>query len=159
MAFAERFMTTPDPVELGGRRVKRYEIHIEDSPIDPAIVDAAYARLPQLLPERTGTVPASFTVLHRSAMGAYLLAYSWTLTDVLECRAVVAGVRVLGCPDDDPAHFVESAGQWIGCVWELVPLEHERSAWVRHILRPDAPDLDGYVADQHKPGPVGLPQQ
>ena len=27
------------------------------------------------------------------------------------------------------------------------PIHHERSAWVRHILMPDAPDLDGYLAD------------
>jgi hypothetical protein len=42
-------------------------------------------------------------------------------------------------------------------VWELAPLEHERSAWVRHVLTPDEPDLDAYVADQAAPGPVGRP--
>jgi hypothetical protein len=155
MAFAERFLTTPEPVELPARRVKRYEIHIEDRPIDAAITKAAYEWLPRLLPEPDGTPPGSFSVLHRSAMGCYLLVYSWTLEDVLECRPVVAGVPVLGCPDNDPTHFVPSTGQWIGCVWELAPLEHERSAWVRHVLQPDQPALAGYIADQLPPGPVG----
>lgn len=30
------------------------------------------------------------------------------------------------------------AKQWIGCVWELGPLEDERSAWVQHMLAGDA---------------------
>jgi hypothetical protein len=158
MPFAERFLTTPEPVELPGRTVKRYEIHIEDKPVGDVITTAAYAWLPRLLPEPDGTPTASFSVLHRSATGSYLLVYSWVLDDVLECRPVVAGVPVLGCPDDDPAHFVASTGHWIGCVWELAPLEHERSAWVRHVLRPDEPDLAGYLADQLPPGPVGRPR-
>jgi hypothetical protein len=31
-------------------------------------------------------------------------------------------------------------------------LHHERSAWVRHILAPGAPDLDGYLADSMPSG-------
>lgn len=158
MAFAERFLTTPDPVELSGRTIKRYEIHIEDEPIDSSIRDAAYAWLPRLLPESTGTLPAGYSVLHRSALGSYLLVYSWVMTDILECRTALAGVRELGCPDDDPANFVASGGSWIGCVWELAPLEHERSAWVRHVLQAESPDLRGYAADQLAPGPTGRPR-
>lgn len=45
----------------------------------------------------------------------------------------------------------------IGCVWELAPLEHERSAWVRPGLMPASPDLDGYLADEVADGPVGDP--
>ena len=158
MAFTERFLTTADPVELSGRTIKRYEIHIEDRPIDSSIRAAAYAWLPRLLPEGSGTLPAGYSVLHRSAMGSYLLVYSWIMTDILECRTALAGVRELGCPDDDPTNFVASDGSWIGCVWELAALEHERSAWVRHVLQAEPPDLQAYTADQLAPGPTGLPQ-
>jgi hypothetical protein len=44
---------------------------------------------------------------------------------------------------------------WIGCVWELAVLEHERAAWVRHILSPATPDLDGYLNDLHPEKPIG----
>ena len=44
---------------------------------------------------------------------------------------------------------------WIGCVWELPPLLHERDAWVRHMLTPDAPDLDAYLADSLPEGTTG----
>jgi hypothetical protein len=36
---------------------------------------------------------------------------------------------------------------WVGCVYELVPLGHERDAWIRHMLVPSVPDLDGYLSD------------
>jgi hypothetical protein len=157
MAFAERFLTTPDRVDVAGRQVKRYHINIDDTEIDQAVQDAAYAMLPRLMPPPDETPPASFSVLHRSAMGAYLLVYSWTFADVLDCRTTVAGVPALDCPDEDPTHFIVSTRHWIGCVWELAPLEHERSAWVRHILQPDRPDLAGYLADQHAPGGIGGP--
>lgn len=157
MAFAQRYLTTPDRIEVGGRHVKRYHLTVDGAEIDGAVQDAAYALIPRLLPEPDGTPPASFSMLHRSGIGAYLLVYSWTFADVLELRAAVAGVPVLGAPDEDPTNFAMSTRHWIGCVWELAPLEHERSAWVRHVLQPDQPDLDGYLADQHPSGWTGNP--
>src|SRR6266542_4063793 len=40
-------------------------------------------------------------------------------------------------------------------VWELPPLGHERSAWVRHVLAPAEPDLGGYLADTLPEGKTG----
>jgi hypothetical protein len=34
----------------------------------------------------------------------------------------------------------------LACVWELLAIEHERSAWVEHVLaRPGRPHIDGYL--------------
>ncbi|MEV3988080.1 hypothetical protein AB0J57_04160 [Streptomyces sp. NPDC049837] len=149
MAFAEKFLFTPPPVEVDGRRVKRYHVTADPSGIAPDVEKAAYEVLPELLPEPDGTTPpASFTVLHRGGDdGAYLNTYSWVWDNVLHCSIAVAGQPSLGCPDRDPTHFVPLERPWIGCVWELPPLAHERDAWVRHILAPDRPDLDAYMAD------------
>jgi hypothetical protein len=40
-------------------------------------------------------------------------------------------------------------------VWELPPIQHERDAWVRHMLVPDAADLAGYLADAMPDGSTG----
>ena len=40
-------------------------------------------------------------------------------------------------------------------MWELAPLVHERDAWVRHMLAPDQPDLDAYLADYLPDGTTG----
>ncbi len=82
------------------------------------------------------------------------LAYSWVWDNVLEYHTAAAGVPFLGCPDEDPTHFIELERPWIGCVWELAPLEHERAAWVKHLLS-GAPDLAAYLADTCRPQPAG----
>jgi hypothetical protein len=155
MAFTERYLRTPGVIEVAGRRVKRYHVNTSDGEIEQAIQQAAYGFLPGLLAESDGTPPAAFVVLHRGQDAAYLNAYSWVWDNVLECHTAAAGIPFLGCEDDDPTNFKELAKSWIGCVWELPPLGHERSAWVRHMLAPDQPDLTSYLTDVLPEGMVG----
>jgi len=148
MTFAEKYLRSAGPVAVGGRQVKRYHVSIKPE-IEENIEKAAAEFMPRLLPAPDGeTPPASFVILHRGAgSAAYLNAYSWVWGNVIECRTAVAGVPFLDCPDEDPEHFGELSRPWIGCVWELAPLGHERAAWIRHVLRPSQPDLAGYLAD------------
>ncbi|MCI4066536.1 hypothetical protein MRQ36_29855 [Micromonospora sp. R77] len=157
MAFHDKQLTVPGTVEVAGRHVKRYHVDQPGRRLEPAVVATAYEFLPRLLPSSDGhTPPASWSVLHRGAdSGAYLLAYTWFWDNVVECRIAVAGQPALDCPDDDPAHFVPMTRPGVGCVWELGVLEHERTAWIRHVLAPDRPDLPGYLADTRAEGPVG----
>lgn len=155
MPFTERHLRTLEPVELAGRRLKRYHVNVTDAEIDPAIQEAAYAYLPKLLPGLDETPGAGFVVHHKGEHAAYINAYTWVWDNVIECHTAAAGEPFLGCPDRDPTHFTEITRSWIGCVWELAPLVHERSAWVRHMLAPDVPDLPGYLADLLPEGLVG----
>lgn len=151
MAFEEKNLLALEPVEIAGRHVKRYHVTADPAGIEPEVEKAAYALLPELLPEPDGTPAASFVVLHRGDdTGAYLNVYSWVWDNVLHFAGAAAGQAALDCPDTDPTHFVRidpGVRNWIGCVWELAPLGHEREAWVRHMLTPAAPDLAGYLAD------------
>jgi hypothetical protein len=115
--------------------------------------------LPQLLPEGDGsTPPASWMILHEGADGSsYVNAYSWVWDNVVEVHAAAAAQPHVGCPDDDPTNFVVLDRPWMGCIWELPPFGHERSAWVRHVFGADAPDLDAYLADVLPDGPAGPP--
>ncbi len=149
MPFTDRYLRAVAPIEAGNRQIKRYHISTVDAEIEQEVQDAAYRMLPHLLPAPDDeTPPASFVILHRGLGGAaYLMAYSWVWTNVIECRSAAAGVSFLGCPDSGPENFIQLDRPWIGCVWELAPFGHERAAWVRHILAPDEPDLSGYLAD------------
>ena len=160
MTFTEKFLRARPAIEVAGRSIKRYHVTPGPDGVEPEVERAAFAILPRLLPERDETPPATFIVVHRSRgdNAAYLNAYSWVWDNVLHFRGAAAAQAELGCPDADPTHFVVLDGRpWIGCVWELPALGHERSAWVRHMLMPDVPDLAGYLADTLPPGPTGGP--
>ncbi len=158
MAYAEKHLIALEAVEIGGRHVKRYHVTADPAGIEPEVEKAAYALLPELLPEPDGTPAAGFAVLHRGGdTGAYLNVYSWAWDNVLHFAGAAAGQPALDCPDTDPTHFVPVTGtdrdrSWIGCVWELAPLAHERAAWIRHVLAPDTPDLPAYLADALRSG-------
>ncbi|MGH8988091.1 MAG: hypothetical protein ACRDXC_05775 [Acidimicrobiales bacterium] len=156
MGFVEKFLGAPGVLEVGGRQLKRYHVASVGQEVEPEVQEAAYAFVAELLPAPDEeTPPAGFTVLHRNSQGAFIDAYSWVWGNVIECRVAAAGVPGLGCDDKDPTHFMPLARPWIGCVWELAPIGHERSAWVRHILEPDTPDLVGDLADTYREGMTG----
>ena len=159
MAFKEKLLSSAPPVQVGERRYKRYYVTTETAVITLEVEKAAFALLPGLLPEPDGTPPAGFVVLHRGGDGAaYLNAYTWVWDNVLHMRGAAAAQAALGCPDEDPTHFMPLDPldrPWIGCVWELPPIQHERDAWVRHMLIPDAADLDGYLGDAMAAGATG----
>ncbi len=159
MTFQQKYLRVPPPINLAQRWIKRYHVNNDHSEIEPEIEKAAYALVPSLLPESDPeTPPVSFVVLHRGGDGAaYVNAYSWVWGNVIHCLTAAAGQPVLDCPDSDPTHFVPLQKPWIGCVWELPALGHERAAWVRHILAPVEPDLDGYLADSLPEGWTGGP--
>lgn len=143
---------------MDGRQLKRYHIDQLERPLEAAVEKAAYDMLPVLLGEFVddGTPAAGWVVLHRGGdTGAYLLAYTWVWDNALEVRVAAAGQPALDCPDEDPTHFVEVRRPAVGCVWELAVLEHERAAWVHHMLAPDRPNLAGYLFDTRAEGPVG----
>ena len=155
----EKLVTGAGITTVAGRQLKRYDVHLPDVEIEDDVRDAAEAFVACLLAELDEeTPPAGFTVLHRNAQGAFLDAYSWVWTNVIECRTSAACVPFVGCDDEDPTRFKVLSRPWIGCVWELAPFEHERSAWVRHILEPDMPDLAGYLADNLPDGLAGGPR-
>ncbi|MFF0253375.1 hypothetical protein ACFYPW_12870 [Micromonospora zamorensis] len=158
MAFRDKDLRTPGPIMVDGRQLKRYHIDQPERPIEPEVEKAAYDLLPALLADVVddGTPAAGWVVLHRGAdSGAYLLAYIWVWDNAVEVRIAAAGQLALDCPDLDPTHFVELRRPAVGCVWELAVLEHERAAWVRHMLLPERPDLINYLRDTRAEGPVG----
>jgi hypothetical protein len=149
MAFTEKYIRTAGVIQTADRRVKRYHVSSTGGDIAESIQAAAYEFLPQLLPKPDDEMPpGGWVILHKgAAVPAYLVAYSWTWGNVVECRAAVAGIPELGSDDENAENFKILDRPWMGCVWELAPFGHERAAWIRHVLRPETPDLDAYLAD------------
>jgi hypothetical protein len=158
MPFRDKYLHALPVFSLAGRHVKPYHITREpDGVIAPEIVRAAYAMAAGLATAPDDEMPpASWLVLHEGKGAMYLCLYDWVWGNAVTLGAAAAGEPFLGCLDDDLTHFVVPATTMIGCVWELATLEHERAAWARHVLLPDEPGLDAYLADRIPDGPVGL---
>lgn len=151
MGFSQRFLRSGGVVPVGDWRVKQYLVTVTEQPVDAAVVAAAEAFLPKLLPEATDDTPqVAFSVLHKGVDAVWLNLYSWVYGEIVHCRAANAGIAA-------PTAFAPLTQPLIGCVWELPALVHERSAWVRHGLRPETPDVEAYLADVLPDGPVGGP--
>jgi len=142
---------------INDHHVKRYHIARDGKPIEPELEAAAYAMVPDMLAPLDGTPPAAFTVLFRTRTGLHLNVYSWYWDNVLYGKFAVGGAPILGSPDEDPGHLVPLELQLIGCVYELDVVVHERSAWIRHMLMTQAPDMDAYLGDVLPTGLAGLP--
>lgn len=153
MGFHERHLRSAGVVTASGWQVKQYRVTVREEPIEEPVVAAAEQFLPKLLPSSAasdGTPQVAFSVLHKGEDAVWLNLYSWVQEAIVHCRAANA-------PLTAPTSFAELPEPLIGCVWELPALVFERSAWVRHLLRPRRPDVHAYLADWLPDGPVGRP--
>ena len=154
MTLEPKLIRARPPITVATRIVKRYDVTVTDEPIRADVEAAALAMLPDLVPVGDGSPEAGWVVIHeggdRTAM--YVSAYSWVWDNVVEVRAAVAAQPHLDSPDDDPTNFRPVERPWAGCMWELIPFGHERTAWVQHVFGSTTPDLGAYLTDTHPDG-------
>lgn len=137
----------PDGVDdVEGWLVKVYQIDVDDASLPAPLVDAARATMRDLLPRAELHPPVGqrfgFSLLHRTADSFWNILYTWIDGTNLHLRAS-------SIPRDDPdAPFTPMTDPFVGCVWELPVIAHERTCWVRHVVQPEAPDHDAYLADR-----------
>jgi hypothetical protein len=157
MTFKQKYVRALPVTEMAGWRVKPYHVTREsDGVLADEIVDAAYATAAKLLPAPDGeTPPAAWIVLHEGKSATYLCVYSWVWGNCVHARNAAAGEPYVGCPDGDLTNFHVLTEPMIGCVWELPTMAHERTAWVKHMIAPEVPDLAGYLADTMPRGSIG----
>ncbi len=127
---------------LNGWDLKHYEISASPEPIAAAIRaeadQAVDAILGSISPNQLG---CGFTILHKGEEAIWLLIDLWE-DDILSHRvlrsdlAERAEFRVLDTPYS------------VTCVWELLVVEHERRAWVQHVLQNRSnPNKTAYLSD------------
>jgi hypothetical protein len=127
--------------ELAGWSVKLIGMSASDDlpgePLLQAALDATGKQLPQ--PARTPTRSGVAFVIVHTGTEALWADIGWWELDLLYqrlLRADLGSTDLRPVPPDGP----------LACVWELQAIEHERSAWVEHVLtQPGHPDIDGYL--------------
>ncbi len=118
---------------------KVYFISAEKQSIENTIVEKCKDHLKQLLPKKIAEHPhnnAGYIIIHQGEMGIWLLTHWWAYDDIVLStlsKAISAGNDFINF-DDQPFH---------ACVWEHVVINHERNAWVKHVMKKN-PSLKNY---------------
>lgn len=103
-----------------------------------AAVAVAERVLPQP-PRNTTRSGVGFCIVHRGIEALWVLVCWWELDVMYErlWRADLGSTDLRAVPPDGPT----------ACVWELQVIDHERRAWVDHVLvRWSAPDFTHYLS-------------
>jgi len=126
-----------------GWKIKVIGISASDELPSRAETEAALVAAEGVLPQpalsqaRCGT---GFVIVHRGAEALWVLVCWWELDIMYHrlLRASLGTTDLQAVPADGPT----------ACVWELRAIDHERRAWVAHVLQhPGSPDLDRYLAE------------
>jgi hypothetical protein len=131
------FLTIHD---IDGWKIKTYRT----TPLAGGLLTAARLRAADSLPprpDRVGAFGVGFLIVHQTTDSCFALVDWWVREDQLH-------QRVFAAPPDRPAAFEPLLAPVVGCVPALGVIDHERQAWLRHVLaNPAGPDIDGYLAD------------
>jgi hypothetical protein len=142
------FLTVHD---IDGWKIKTYRT----TPLAGELLTAARRLAADTLPprpDRVGAFGVGFLIVHQTTatlppafaprpISCYALVDWWVREDQLHQRVFAAPVDRVGPlePLREPV---------VGCVPALGVIDHERQAWLRHVLaNPAGPDIDGYLAD------------
>lgn len=140
--YKPRPTSCTDVSEVDRWQLKRYEILADAQPLpDQArpIIDAVIAHT--VAAEEPDELAIGFAIVHQGLEGVWLLIDLW-YGDIICQHTFRADLG-----DDLTFTRVEAGGPTM-CIWEMEVQAHERAALIRHILDPDQPDVDAYLADQ-----------
>lgn len=127
--------------DLAGWQMKVYGIAATGERPRDAVVDAAAAVAEKVLPPAGGGPldGFGFVIAHQGESACYYLIYWWV-------GEIYLGHRIFVAPLPAPQRARPVSAGVFPCAWELVPIAHEREAWVESMLR-SGPDPERYLAD------------
>jgi hypothetical protein len=123
-----KYVTPLDPLFPAGSVLKWYSLHLDSHPIPDEVTQLARQALHAATVDAPGL---GFAVLHRCGEDFYfLIVCTWRQSNELwqtvlyKDGPAASGFTLF--PRDVPHKPTL-------CVWELVPVEHERQAWLRFL--------------------------
>jgi len=127
--------------ETAGWRLKVYGITSEGDRPPAELTEAALKLAPEVLPSSDEQYGLGFVVVHRAGDFSFVLYDWWSGENEIH-------QHLYSAPLDDPGGLAPHPTPAIFCVWEGVAVDHERRAWLRHVLaKPDGPDVASYLDD------------
>ncbi|MEM1262468.1 MAG: hypothetical protein AAGH76_08730 [Pseudomonadota bacterium] len=127
---------------VGETTFKPYAITVGEAPLSAELATAGYNYVASVADtiNTDETHGCGYAMIHHGEDAVWLLAHWWAYADI--------ALRLLASApaDGTPEFRSRDTERFHACVWEHVIINHERDAWVKHVLT-DAPSLDHYLAD------------
>jgi hypothetical protein len=150
-AYAPRLTQSLGCREQADWMIKLIGMSATAEPPTEAEVDAAVEAATALLPPADRTHGMAFLIVHAGTEALWGILGWWEL-DILYLRTLRADLGTTASdssPTPPPPSFTRVAPDGpTACVWELEAVDHERRAWIKHVLsHPDLPEYPSYLAD------------
>jgi hypothetical protein len=109
-------------------QVKVYLISITESFQSYDMIDLVSAKINFWLTEAVDHHKIAFIIIHEATDGIWILVNWWTCGEMLITKTYFVSfkekTKILQLPRNAS----------MACVWEMIIIQHERNAWVKHIL-------------------------
>ena len=143
VAYRRRRFAQVAPWHIGATIFRTYTISVNDAALPAALLEAArdyVAAHSDVINAGEHGHGCGYAMVHHGEQAIWLLAHWWAYGDI--------AMRLLASADSAaaPAFVPREDDRFHACVWEHVVINHERNAWVRHVLTP-APSIDAYLDD------------
>ena len=145
-SYAKRRVQPLRPFEFAGWRLKVYGVNVEGRSVDHSLIEFARIAAQDLLPQPAVAPPdrygLGFMIVHAANDVDFVVICWWGAQNELL-------LRVFTAPAGQPQQLRQHSNMDgpIGCVWDLGVIWGEREAWTTHIMRPEGPDVEGYLND------------
>ena len=84
---------------------------------------------------------AAFLIFHEATEGVFILVNWWVGQNMLNSHVFVVRHGRPGVPEKI------SGDGLVACVWEMEVMNHERMAWLNHMMKPMMPSFANYLKD------------
>jgi len=145
-AYIARRIEFGELVKVGEWSIKIYTVAKESEFGHPVFYDAVKRQLPTWLAMKNGFSDSNdkigFLILHQGKEGIFSIVNWWVGENMLNTHVFISN-------PEQTRDFTRVSGNGLGpCVWEFEVINHERMAWIEHVLkRAPSPNYDAYLSD------------
>jgi len=122
---------------------KIYFISVEKQNVDLKLVVKVKKYLKQSMPDKLAQNQhhkAGYIIIHQGDMGIWLLTHWWAYDNIV--------LSTLSNAKFNDSEFIDFDDQpFHACVWEHLIINHERNAWVEHVMTKNT-SLSNYLKDR-----------
>jgi hypothetical protein len=139
--YKKRFLRSLGVWTPEGWSIKCYMTSAFGDKLPPGFLAAGKQCIGPRLSEVDAPHKVGFMILSHGILGQWVMLDWW--------KGALLYENIFVTDEDPPRQFDAAPEGLFQCVWELRITQHEREAWIKHVLaNPNGPDLDGYLSDQ-----------